>query len=365
MTTFVRPTYRDLHVYAGDERGCAIDLSDNTNQWGTSPAAVEALQRAARQSPARYPEAYADSLKTAIADYASVPPDFVTTGAGSDDVLDCVFRALAEPGDTVAFPDPSFVMVPVLARANGLHPVSVPLTPRYDADVPALMSTRGRLTYLCSPNNPTGASLSRASISGLVEQAEEMGGIVIVDEAYAEFAASNVLDLVRRSDRVVVTRTLSKAFGLAGARVGYAIAAPSLIAEIEKARGPYKVGAAGIAAGTAALREGAAWTLGCVRQAVAARERLTRELAARGVAVVRSDANFVFAPLARAVDVAAAMRELGVAVRAFRGLPIVNDALAASAGEALRITVAPDDALDVALDAFDRALDATQRGAAT
>ena len=217
MSTFVRATYRDLRVYAGDESGCAIDLSDNTNQWGASPAAIDALRRVADQSPARYPEAYADSLKAAIAEYVGLPADWIATGAGSDDVLDCAFRALAEPGDAVAFPDPSFVMVPVLAHANGLRSVSVPLTADYDANVSAFVAANSRVTYLCSPNNPTGASLSRAAIAAIVDRAP---GVVIVDEAYAEFAAANVVDLVRESNRVLVTRTFSKAFGLAGVRVG-------------------------------------------------------------------------------------------------------------------------------------------------
>ena len=135
-----------------------------------------------------YPEPYSESLKRVIAEYTGVRPQQVVTGAGSDDILDCAFRALAVAGAKVAYIAPTFVMLPAFARPNGLQPVPVPLTNQYDADVDALLATQASIIYLCSPNNPTAGSLSRSAIERVVSRAP---GFVVVDEAYTDFADGN------------------------------------------------------------------------------------------------------------------------------------------------------------------------------
>jgi histidinol-phosphate/aromatic aminotransferase/cobyric acid decarboxylase-like protein len=244
---------------------------------------------------------------------------------------------------------------------NGLEPVAVPLTADYDADAERLLAARARIIYLCSPNNPTGATLSRAAIERVVDEAP---GVVILDEAYAEFADGAATDLLARSERLIVARTLSKAFGLAGLRVGYAAGAPPLVAEVEKSRGPYKVNALAELAAVAALTDDLAWVRAHITAAVESRDRLMGALRAMGLAPVPSRANFVFVPLAGALGVARRMRALGVAVRPFAGLPAVSPALAASGGEALRISVGPWPALQTALEALGTALETTARGGA-
>jgi histidinol-phosphate/aromatic aminotransferase/cobyric acid decarboxylase-like protein len=231
--------------------------------------------------------------------------------------------------------------------------VAVPLTADYDADAERLLATGARIIYLCSPNNPTGAALSRDAIERIVDEAP---GVVILDEAYAEFADRGATDLLARSERLLVARTLSKAFGLAGLRVGYAAGAPALVAEVEKSRGPYKVNALAERAALAALTDDMAWVRAHVTAAVESRERLVTALQAIGLAPVPSQSNFVFVPLAGALGVAKRMRALGVAVRPFAGLPAVSPALAASGGEALRISVGPWPALQTALEALESAL---------
>ena len=339
-----RAAYRDIELYAPNRAPCAVDLSDNTNLWGVPPNAERALREAAVATVTRYPSLYAPGLKDALAAYLGVAPDMIVTGCGSDDVLDSAIRALAEPGDRVAVPDPSFAMIPIFARMNGLEPVHVPLRGGTALDADAMLATGPRVIYLCSPNNPTGNLLDADAVRRVVREAP---GVVIVDEAYAEFAERDALDIARASDRVLVCRTMSKAFGLAGLRVGYMVGAPALVAEVEKSRGPYKVSALAERVAHAAITEDMAWVRARVEEAVANRERLAGELRARGLSPLPSQSNFVLVPIADAAAVGARMRALGVAVRPFPAL--------AGIGDALRISVGPWDMMATCLAALDQA----------
>lgn len=354
MTDLRRADYRDLRRYDGALAPCPIDLSDNTNLWGTPPSVTRLLGQAAARGVSSYPDAYSESLKAAIAAYAGVNASQIATGAGSDDILDCAFRALAVAGARVAHIAPTFVMAPTFARTNGLETIAVPLTESYDANVDALLATNAQIIYLCSPNNPTGGLLSRTAVESILERAP---GFVIVDEAYMEFAGTTVVDLVAKYDRLLITRTFSKAFGLAGLRVGYGIGSPEIVAELEKARGPYKVNGLGAYAVRVALDSDLDWIRTHVALAVAGREELRNALATRGIDSIASSANFLFAPFKDASAIAKAMRERGVAVRAFSNLLPVSPALRASNGSALRITVGPRDVIATALNVLDQALD--------
>lgn len=306
-----------------------VDLSDNTNQWGTPPAATAAMREALDVS--RYPDMYGDSLKRAIARIAGVGPESVVTGNGSDDVIDCVIRAFASPGDCVAHPDPTFVMVPVFSRINGITPVPVPLAADYSMDADAMLATQARIIYLCSPNNPTASPTSTDTIRRIIAGAR---GLVIIDEAYAEFTGlPGFLSEAPGLERVVVCRTLSKAYGLAGLRVGYATASAKIVEIIEKSRGPFKLNAMAERAAVEALTTDAGWVSARAKDAVASRDRLATELRAIGLAPIVSAANFLLVPTPRAFELADALRETGIAVKPFRGLTGV--------GDAFRITAAP------------------------
>ncbi len=349
-----RASYAGITLYAPDRRPCAIDLSDNTNLWGAPPGAQRVIAEAASPSLTRYPQLYAGTLKDALARYVGISPDHIVTGCGSDDVLDSAIRAFAEPGDRIALPDPSFAMIPIFAQMNALEPVLVPLTSEYDVNVDRMLAARAKIVYLCSPNNPTGAALARASIDAIVDRAP---GLVIIDEAYAEFADANVLDLAARNDRVLITRTMSKAFGLAGLRIGYAIGSPRLVQEVEKSRGPYKVSGLAERAAVAALTDDIDWVRANAASAVRNRKRFAAELARIGSSALPSSANFVLVPVPSAVHVAAALRERGIAVRPFERLVAQSGtALASTGGDALRITVGPWELLDATLGALREAI---------
>lgn len=327
-----RDTYRSISLYAPNRAPAASDLSDNTNLWGVPPAASRAIHDAASATVTRYPALYAADVKSAIADYVGVTPDMVVTGCGSDDVLDSAIRAFGEPGDRVAYPDPSFAMIPIFAQMNALTGIAVPLTAAYDVDADAFIEADAKITYLCTPNNPTGASFSRAAIERIVR---EVHGIVIIDEAYAEFASHNCLDLVDRvngSSHVLVSRTMSKAFGLAGLRIGYAIGHPALVAEVEKSRGPYKVNGVAQTAAVAALSHDRQWVVDRIHDAVVNRDRLAAALRTMGLEPLPSDANFVLVPVPDAIAADKGMRERGIAVRPFTKLPRTGDALRISIG---------------------------------
>lgn len=327
-----RASYRDIDLYAPNRAPCRIDLSDNTNAWGMPPAARAAISDTT--SVVRYPSLYADGLKAALSSYTGLPVEMITTGCGSDDVLDSTMRAFAEPGDRMAFPEPTFPAIPIFARMNGLVPVPAPIE-----DV---VGSAARIIYLCSPNNPTGSAIARAAIVDLLRRSFD-DQIIIIDEAYAEFADDNVLDLVLTCDRLIVTRTMSKAFGLAGLRIGYALGNPTLIAEVEKSRGPYKVNSIAERAAMAALTEGAEWVKAHIALAIANRRRFEDALIDRGILPIQSSANFVFFPIDRALDIAREMRARGVAVRAF------------DRPSGLRVTIGPWELLQEALAVFDEA----------
>ena len=344
MTTHIdiaRPDYAGIPVYSplGSDAGCAVDVSDTTNLWGAPPAALRALQATAAAAVTRYGALYATDLKAPLAAYAGVAADEIVTGCGSDDVLDCAIRAFGEPGGVVAHAAPTFSMIPVYARTNGMTPVGVPLAgDGYAVDADALLATGARIVYLCSPNNPTSTPVARDAVRRVVEGAR---GLVIVDQAYAEFASESWAAEAPGWERVLVTRTMSKAFGMAGLRVGYGVGAAALVREIEKARGPYKTTAPAERAVTAALAHDLPWVRARAAEALANRERLLAGLRALGLAPAPSDANFVFVPVAGAAAVAARLRERSVAVRVFTGLPTAVPALAASGGEAFRLAVGP------------------------
>ena len=347
LRALARDDVARLPRYATDSTPCAIDLSDNTNLWGSPPAALEVLTLARESGVARYPTLYSEPLEPAILDYLGLADSGVAsvTGCGSDDVLDSAMRAFSRPGASIAFSAPTFSMIPVLARLNCLQPIQVPFTDGFDVDAEQLVDAGASVTYLCTPNNPTGSAASRGAVEYVIRHAR---GIVILDEAYAEFAPETFQHLALENDRLLVARTLSKAFGLAGLRVGFGVGAPELTNLVSRARGPYKVTSVAEAAAAAVLRPGPGardWVLAHAGLAVANRERLVAELTRRGVRVLPSAANFVLAPFPNAGTLVRSFMSRGILVRLVNGLD--------GGSSALRIGVGPWDMMQALLDALD------------
>ena len=355
-----RAAVRGLPLYVPDTVAhCLVDASDNTNMWGAPPASVRAVAAATSSHLSRYPSVYSEPLREGILEYVGlggIPDIGVVTGCGSDDVLDSTMRAFGSAGDSIAYSTPTFSMIPLLARLNGLVLAPVPLTNTFDVDVQQLVDQKARITYLCAPNNPTATAVSRAAVEYVVSRAV---GIVLIDEAYAEFAPETFERLVAQAEHVVVARTFSKAFGLAGLRVGFGVGSRAVVEVIERARGPYKVNGLAELAVLAALEtgpDGLDWVRECAALAIINRQRLTAALEALGLIVLPSVATFVMVPTSNAVPVAAALRERGILVRAFTGLPREIEAFAKSGGAALRIGVGPWELMETLLAALGEVL---------
>jgi len=319
-----RPSLVDVPAYAPAATSCAIDLRDNANLWGAPPHAVEAIRALDVASLSLYPTVAAGALTAALAIFLGVDRNEVAAGCGSDDLLDAAFRAIAEPGAVLAHPAPSFSMVPIFARLNGLQPVAVPLARDGAADAEAMLATGARIIYLCSPNNPTGTITPVDVVRRLLRDSD---AIVILDGAYAEFAPE-VDDLLTQAPglgRLLVVRTFSKAWGLAGLRVGYAVGSTDLVRAVRASNGPYKVNALAERAVAVALERDVGWMRARVADAVSCRVRVTEALRTMGLSPLDSRGNFVSVPVADARTLAARLASRGVAVRAFVGLPVFGD----------------------------------------
>jgi histidinol-phosphate aminotransferase len=204
-----------------------------------------------------------------------------------------------------------------------------------------MLETDARIIYLCSPNNPTGGALPRGTVERIVEKAR---GLVIIDQAYLEFGGESYVDLASTGRPVLITRTMSKAFGLAGLRVGYGIGSPELITEVLKARGPYKVSALAERAALAALGNDRAWVVDRANDVITNRARFRAELSARGIASLESSANFVLVPLADCTATAQRLERAGIRVRALPGLAVI--------GDAIRVAIGPWDMMQQCVDAL-------------
>jgi histidinol-phosphate aminotransferase len=340
----------DIPLYDPDSDNCSLDLSDNTNLWGAPPAALRAIAEHA-STVSRYPSTYSRDLRPALLDYVGLRGAVgisTVLGCGSDEIIDCAMRAFGAAGDRVAYCAPTFTMVPVFTRLNGLVPDPIPFLSNWDIDAERLVDRRAKITYICSPNNPTGTPASRTSVEYVVERAN---GLVLIDSAYLEFASDAFDDLVRSSERVIVTHTFSKAFGLAGLRVGYGVGAQEAIGLVARARGPYKVNVLAERAAAAALDD-VEWVRRHVATSITNAGLLASALRDLGFAALPSQANFLLVPTCDASRLFDELRRRGILVRLMKGLPQDLEELRSSSGSALRIGVGPWDQMEALLGAL-------------
>lgn len=328
-----RDAYRTLQAYRTEPPPVEVNLGDNTNAWGSAPSALAALTDSAGLFA--YPPLTTQALREAIAEWLGIEPDQIVCGCGSNDIIDSSMRAFADPGSRVAFASPTFVMTPHFAATNSLVPVPVPVGRDFEVDADGLVAANAALVYVATPNNPSGALADPAAVQHLIDRAS---GVVVLDEAYAEFAGTSWVREAVARDNVLVTRTFSKAWGLAGLRLGYGIGAPRLLAELEKARGPFKVNALAERAARAAVRHDQAWLADVVRCVARSRERFLGRVNAAGFRTFPSAANFVAVAVPDARQASAALAARGIGVRAFPAIPGV--------GDLLRITIAAEPIMD-------------------
>jgi histidinol-phosphate aminotransferase len=314
---------------APPNRAAPVDLSMNETPQPPLPSVLAALRDTVATAN-RYPDHAAGDLVAALAARLAVPPAQVLVGPGSAGLAQLLVQSLAAPGrDEVVHPDPSFEGYPLVIGNAGARPVPVPLA-GYAHDLPALAAActeRTRCVLLCSPNNPTGAVLRHRDV---VEFLDRLPGhvTVIIDEAYHEFvtepAAVDALALHRERDSVCVLRTFSKAYGLAGLRVGYAAVPAALAGPARRTGFLFYPGGPAQQAALAALGPAAQEELRTRRlDLLAARGSLTEDLRGLGLPVAPSQANFLWLPLGPAADrFTRCCAAAGIRVRAFPGLGV-------------------------------------------
>jgi histidinol-phosphate aminotransferase len=320
----------------------AVKLASNESAYGPLPSVAAAVTKAAGEMN-RYPDMAAAELISAIATRFGAEPEQVALGAGSVGLCQQLVTATSGPGDEVLYCWRSFEAYPLLVTAAGARSVQAPLQNHaYDLEALAdAISDRTRLVFLCNPNNPTGTATRFPAMEKFLDTVPD-GVLVVIDEAYREFVddpeVPDGLALAGDRENVAVLRTMSKAYGLAGLRLGYCIAAPEIAETLRKVQVPFSVSAIAQAAGLASLRaEGELQER--VRQVVAERGRVVDALRGMGIGVPESQANFVWLPLGSgAMAFARGCEQRGVIVRPF-------------AGDGVRVTVGAPKENDRFLDA--------------
>jgi len=271
----------------------AIDvtkLNTNENPYPPSPQVARALSTITTQQLRRYPDPLGNSFRNAAAEVNDVDPDFIMCTNGGDDLLTIAFRAFCDLDRPVAYPVPSYSLYPVLAQLQDCRTIEVDFDNEFNLPT-ELIKTGAALTIICNPNAPSTTFIDPAELASL---ADELSGILLIDEAYVDFADDNCARLTKELDNVIILRSMSKGYSLAGIRFGYAIANPDLISELMKVKDSYNVDALAITAATAAIRD-QAYFKDSIEKIKAGRRTLTDKLRALKFNVADSSSNFVLA----------------------------------------------------------------------
>lgn len=272
--------------------GKFIKLNTNENPYPPSDRVLAAITQAAAGGLERYPDPLGTAFRTQAAQALGLPgPEWILCGNGSDEILTILVRGFCDPGDTLRLPYPSYILYRTLAQIQGARWQEVPFNE--DWSLPAAFSSDHgdpRLVFLPNPNSPSGTVLSPGAIAQI---ASELPCPLVVDEAYADFAEQNCIELVKTHPNVCVTRTLSKSYALAGLRFGFLIAQPQIIAELTKIKDSYNCDTLALAAATAAVSD-TAWLKENRSKIIATAQRMAQQLRAIGFDVLDSQANFLW-----------------------------------------------------------------------
>jgi histidinol-phosphate aminotransferase len=265
-------------------------LNTNENPYPPSPKVLEAIAGIRGENLRRYPDPTAKAFREAAARVSGVRVDDIMCCNGGDDLINIAIRAFCDSERPLAYPVPTYSLYPVLAKIQQCEAIEVPFDREFN--LPSKLAKTGAgLTIVCNPNAPSGTFAKRPELASL---ADELSGVLMVDEAYVDFAEGNCAALVKDFDNVIIVRSMSKGYSLAGMRFGYAIAQRRLIDGLMKVRDSYAVDAVAIAAATAAIKDQAYFEAN-VEQVKVDRGRVTEGLRGLGFSVPESSANFVLA----------------------------------------------------------------------
>ena len=319
-----------------------VKLNTNENPYPPSPNVLKALMSITADALRKYPDPVALELRQVCAERFGYPnASWVIAGNGMDELLALVIRTFTDPGDTILSCYPTYILYETLALLHGAKPLLVDLDEQFQL-TEAFYATQARMCFVPRPNSPSGVCVPKAAIERLCQTFD---GIVVVDEAYVDFAEDTCMDLPKTYENCIVMRTFSKSFSLASMRLGVAVANPAIIAEFMKTKDSYNLNLASQAAAVAAMRD-YDHMLANAAKVKATRERLIASLRALGFTVPPSQANFILAqwngtPSAKTLF--EELRKQAIVVRYFSSRRLDN---------ALRITVGTDEEIGKLVDAL-------------
>ena len=295
--TYFRPNIDALAGYVPGEQpppdAKVIKLNTNENPYPPSPQALQVLQELEGELLRRYPDPMATAFRQAASQVLGVPADWILVGNGSDDLLTMIIRACTEKGRGVVYPMPTYVLYRTLAQIQDADIVEVPYLEDYTLPIEELIAAQGAVTFIASPNSPSGTVVP---VELLEKLATGLSGVLVIDEAYTDFAEVNALELITKHDNVIILRTLSKGYSLAGLRLGFGIANPTLLAGLIKVKDSYNIDAIAIAVGTAAIADQDHKNANA-QKIKDARTKMAIDLEELGFNLYPSESNFLLAGL--------------------------------------------------------------------
>jgi len=306
----------------------AIKLNTNENPYPPSPKVLKVLSEITAEQLRRYPDPQGNAFRQAAAEINGVQPDNILCCNGGDELLNIAIRAFCDENRPVAYPVPTYSLYPVLANIQNCKAIEIPFDSEFN--LPAKLSATGAaLTIVCNPNAPTGTFINVGELASL---ADELKRVLLIDEAYVDFAETNCTSLVKDLDNVIILRSMSKGYSLAGLRFGYAIARTELIAGLMKVKDSYNVDAVAIALATAAIKDQQYFKEN-VEKVKENRKELAEQLRLLNFEVPNSSTNFVLAKSknGKAGEIYDKLVQRGIYIRYF-DLPGVDDKLRITVG---------------------------------
>ena len=337
MKDVIKPSVRALHAYTLSPHRASVKLNQNENPWdGPTRIKEEVLRRFAARNWSRYPDFTPTTLHERLAAFAGWKPDGVIAGNGSNELIQAVLMVTMGAGKRVLISEPTFMLYRQVATVLGGKVETVYLTPDLRYDGAALLNhietRQPDVTIICSPNNPSGCVIDERALRSILTASQ---GIVVIDEAYHEFAGRSVVPLLNEHENLVVLRTFSKAMAYAALRVGYLLAAPELVREIAKAVLPYNLNVFSQIAAEVAMENYERELRPLVQQIIAERDRLFRDLSQiDGLSPVESAANFIVVKsvVTDPTRIFADLLKHDILIRDVSGYPMLRDYFRFSVG---------------------------------
>lgn len=343
--TYFRKNINEMSGYVPGEQppsgAKVIKLNTNENPYPPSPAALKALREIDGELLRRYPDPMANSFRQTASEVLGVSADWILVGNGSDELLTSIVRACTEPGKRVVYPMPTYVLYRTLAQIQDADFVEVPYPDDYSLPLDEIIAAKGAVTFVASPNSPSGTVVS---IDLLEKLARELSGVLVIDEAYVDFAEENALELTQKYNNVIILRTFSKGYSLAGLRLGFGVANPGLLEGLIKVKDSYNVDAVACAVGAAAIAD-QSYQIANADKIKASRAKLANSLQQLGFKLWPSQANFLLAKPQKgdAERLYQSLKMQGILVRYFKQ-PMLDDKL--------RITVGTDEQNEILVEAL-------------